>query len=162
MIKKILFEKKGLSILVVSNLWSQENINMVKKTIGLVLPVENEVSIKLSNDIEVRNLNYKWRKIDKATNVLSFASDNFSNKEESKLNYLGDIIIAYETVNKEAKERKIPLNNHLAHLALHGFLHLIGYDHVSISDAKSMECKEVDLLFSIGIPNPYYAKGEAK
>jgi probable rRNA maturation factor len=68
---------------------------------------------------------------------------------------LGDIAIAYETMRKEATEEHKPFDHHLSHLAVHGFLHLIGYDHQTDDDAETMEALEQEILAQLGIPNPY-------
>lgn len=106
-----------------------------------------EVSVVLSNDEEVQVLNHTYRQKDSPTNVLSFPSDIH---EE-----LGDIILAYETVMGEAKEEGISLVNHSIHLIIHGFLHLLGYDHEDESDAEKMENMEIQILKSLNIKNPY-------
>ncbi|MEY9267489.1 rRNA maturation RNase YbeY [Bradyrhizobium elkanii] len=68
---------------------------------------------------------------------------------------LGDIAIAYETTRREADEERKPFDHHLSHLAVHGFLHLIGYDHENDDDAEDMEALEREILSSLGIPDPY-------
>jgi metalloprotein, YbeY/UPF0054 family len=106
-----------------------------------------EITLVLSDDEEVRSLNKTFRGQDKPTNVLSFPSD------EGKS--LGDIILAYETVCREAKEGNIPLVHHTLHLIIHGFLHLLGYDHEKDEEALQMESLEVQILEALHIPNPY-------
>ena len=68
---------------------------------------------------------------------------------------LGDIAIAYETMRREADEEQKPFDHHLSHLAVHGFLHLIGYDHENDADAEAMEALETEILAQLGIPAPY-------
>lgn len=106
-----------------------------------------EVSVVLSNDEEVQNLNKTFRHKDSPTNVLSFPSEI---REE-----LGDIILGYETVLREAKEDNISLLNHTLHLIIHGFLHLLGYDHEKECDAEIMENMEIEILKALNIKNPY-------
>lgn len=108
------------------------------------------VTIVLSEDGEVQDLNKTFRSYDKPTNVLSFPSD----EEES----LGDIILAYETVEKEAIDAGISVLHHTFHLIIHGFLHLLGYDHEKDEDADQMESLEVHILNVLHIPNPYEAQ----
>lgn len=108
---------------------------------------EMEVSIVFADDREVQNLNKTFRHQDKPTNVLSFSSD-----EEEEL---GDIILAYETILQEAKDANISPLHHTLHLIVHGFLHLLGYDHEKEKEAKNMESLEIQILESLNISNPY-------
>jgi probable rRNA maturation factor len=116
-----------------------------------------EVSIVLTNDSAIRVLNRDWRGIDKATNVLSFPAlqPTGARKPGDAPRMLGDIAIAYQTMRREADEEQKPFNHHLSHLAVHGFLHLIGYDHDNDADAEAMEKLEVEILAQLGIPDPY-------
>lgn len=123
----------------------------------------SELAIVLTNDSAIRVLNRKWRKIDKPTNVLSFPMHTSAggNPAESAGALppvmLGDIVIAYETAAREARSQSKPFNDHLVHLAVHGFLHLLGHDHVSDRDAEIMEAIERAVLARLGIPDPYAA-----
>jgi probable rRNA maturation factor len=72
---------------------------------------------------------------------------------------LGDIVIAYETTQREASAQKKPFTNHLVHLAVHGFLHLLGYDHEAQHDAQEMERLEISILARLGVPDPYAEAG---
>lgn len=108
---------------------------------------QSEVSVVLTTDEEVRTFNKTFRHQDKATNVLSFPSDE---KAE-----LGDIILAYETVLKEAQELGISTLHHILHLIIHGFLHLLGYDHEVDREAEKMESLEIKILQALNIQNPY-------
>jgi probable rRNA maturation factor len=110
-----------------------------------------EVSVNFCDDATIRSLNAKWRGFDKATNVLSFPSPG---PLKTKL-MLGDIVIAYETVAREAAEQKKTLSNHVAHMIIHGFLHLIGYDHETPLEAERMESVERRVSSALGIPDPY-------
>jgi len=112
-----------------------------------------EVSIVLTNDTVIRDLNRDWRGIDKSTNVLSFPASDLRPAGETRL--LGDIIIAFETLERECGEEKRIFLHHLAHLAVHGFLHLLGYDHQSDAAAEAMEALERKILARLGIPDPY-------
>ena len=111
-----------------------------------------EVSVVLTDDEAVRLLNRDWRNIDKPTNVLSFPA---AMPKGSPNPLLGDIVIAYETVARESAAEHKPFLHHLAHLAVHGFLHLIGYDHQTDSQADAMEGLERDILADIHIADPY-------
>jgi len=106
-----------------------------------------EVSIVLVDDKEIQRLNKTFRHQDAPTNVLSFPSE-----EEGEL---GDILIAYETVVKEANQNGISPHHHTLHLIIHGFLHLLGYDHKKEKMAHQMESLEIHILKDLDIANPY-------
>jgi probable rRNA maturation factor len=113
-----------------------------------------EVAIVLTDDSGIRTLNRDWRGIDKPTNVLSFpAAQTPGRGAEPRL--LGDIAIAYEITRHEAESENKPFADHLSHLAVHGFLHLVGYDHENDADAEKMETLERTILASLGVPDPY-------
>src|SRR5262245_1048635 len=116
-----------------------------------------EVSVVLTDDAALRALNRQWREIDKPTNVLSFpAAAPRAGNGMPRL--LGDIAMAYETAAHEAAAEGKPLLHHLAHLAVHGFLHLVGYDHDSEEAADEMERLEAKILARLDIPDPYVAR----
>lgn len=106
-----------------------------------------EVSVVLAEDEAVRELNKTYRLTNKPTNVLSFPSEEAGE--------LGDIILAYETVKKEAEEADISFLHHTLHLIVHGFLHLLGYNHEEDEEANCMETMEIQILKKQGIANPY-------
>lgn len=117
---------------------------------------EPELSIVLSDDAGVRELNRQYRGRDKATNVLSFAMNEGAAGDPAAGPLLGDILIAHETLEAEAREQGIPPENHLSHLVVHGVLHLLGYDHeLSDGDAERMEEREVAILQQLGVADPY-------
>jgi probable rRNA maturation factor len=111
-----------------------------------------EVAVVLTDDAAIRKLNKQWRRIDKATNVLSFPAARSGIM-------LGDIVIAYETLARESRDESKEFTHHLSHLAVHGFLHLMGYDHQNDSDAEAMEELESAILARLRMPNPYLARG---
>lgn len=122
------------------------------------------VSVVLGDDHTVRRLNRSWRGIDKATNVLAFpaldvAPDTGPEPEpghpEGEPVALGDVIVARETVLDEAAAQNKKPGDHLAHLIIHGVLHLLGYDHLNDGDADRMEALERDLLGRLDIADPY-------
>ena len=118
---------------------------------------EAELAVMLTDDAGIRTLNNNWRGIDKPTNVLSFPALQPTGKSgpDDAPRMLGDIAIAYETTRKEADDEQKPFDHHLSHLAIHGFLHLIGYDHENDDDAEAMETLEQEILAQLGIPDPY-------
>jgi len=117
---------------------------------------EAELAVMLTDDTGIRTLNNNWRGIDKPTNVLSFpALQPTAGAPADAPRMLGDIAIAYETTRKEADDEEKPFDHHLSHLAVHGFLHLIGYDHEKDDNAEAMEGLEREILAQLGIPDPY-------
>ncbi len=116
-----------------------------------------EVSILLSDDSAVRELNRHWRKIDKPTNVLSFPAPA-SPAAHDQFGHLGDIVIAYETLQKECEDEACDFLHHLAHLSVHGFLHLIGYDHQTEAEADAMEAIESKIMISLNMPDPWLSR----
>ncbi len=108
------------------------------------------VSIALSSDAIVADLNERFRGKAKPTNVLSFPAG-----EGSPDGQLGDIIMALETVEREAEEQGVPFEHHVQHLVVHGVLHLLGYDHETTADAERMEAIEIEILSKLGVANPY-------
>lgn len=113
-----------------------------------------EVSIVLGDDALVQRLNDTYRGKDKPTNVLSFPADGTEMPEGAPC-LLGDIILAYATVAREAAEQGKTLSDHLSHLCVHGILHLLGYDHQTNDDAEEMEALEISILAGIGIADPF-------
>lgn len=118
-----------------------------------------EISLVLSGDKEVQVLNWQYRGKDNPTNVLSFtALDDEGAQAELAAGgpfCLGDIILAYETIEREATELGKSMRDHYIHLVVHGFLHLLGYDHLEEKEAQKMEGLEVLVLADLGIENPY-------
>jgi probable rRNA maturation factor len=112
------------------------------------------IAILLTDDQSIRTLNRQWRGHDMATNVLSFPTPS-SDRGTGTPTMLGDIAIAYETTAKEAAEEGKTFLHHLSHLAVHGLLHLVGYDHESHEEAEKMESLERRILARLGVPDPY-------
>jgi probable rRNA maturation factor len=126
-------------------------INNTANFLFKYLQKDNYVLIRLVDKVEIKKLNNNYRQQNKATNVLSFPSyvpDEIDNS-------LGDVIICLEVVKNEAKEQNKTTQNHLTHIVVHGFLHLLGYDHMSNDEAKVMENLEIEILQKLGINNPY-------
>jgi probable rRNA maturation factor len=113
----------------------------------------SELAIVLTNDSAIRQLNRLWRGVDAPTNVLSFPAATRQEADEPA--HLGDIVLAYETVAHEARDEGKPLANHVAHLVVHGYLHLLGFDHERNADAEAMEQTERKILRRLAIPDPY-------
>ena len=114
---------------------------------GVALAANAEISVLFCDDGFIRDLNRKWRGIDKPTNVLSFPAGG----DAAFAPLLGDIVIAFETASREAFEAGRPLRDHVAHLLVHGFLHLIGHDHIGAAEASAMEALERASLGRLGI-----------
>ncbi len=112
-----------------------------------------ELSLAFTDDAHIRLLNRKFRKKDKPTNVLSFPGAPLKNGRMGPI--LGDVVLAEETVSREAAAGGLTLEAHLAHLILHGFLHILGYDHEDDGEAKLMEGLETAILGGLGIADPY-------
>jgi len=110
--------------------------------------LEDEIALMLTGDSEMQALNKRFRSKDMSTNVLSFPSG-----EEN--DFLGDIALARETCVREAALKEISISDHVAHLIVHGMLHLIGYDHQIEGDAEAMERREAEILARLGIKDPY-------
>lgn len=115
---------------------------------------EMELSLLFTNDASIQEINTKWREMDKPTNVLSFPTKDLG-PDDTPLPLLGDIIFAYETIEREANEQNKSFDAHLSHLMVHGYLHLFGFDHVENEEAEHMELTETRILASIGLSNPY-------
>lgn len=111
-----------------------------------------ELTIRVVDSNESQQLNARYRDKDKATNVLSFP---FEVPEGIELNLLGDLVICSQVVADEAKKQNKALFDHWAHMVTHGCLHLVGFDHISDTEAEEMESLEIAILAKLGINNPY-------
>jgi probable rRNA maturation factor len=159
-----------IEVLVVADCWQSEPgaEAVIHRAIGIAAEIVNaglldkglgdaELAVMLTDDAGIRTLNLNWRGIDEPTNVLSFPALPPTGRvgPDDALRMLGDIAIAYETTRGEADDEQTPFDHHLSHLAVHGFLHLIGYDHEKDDDAEAMEALEQEILAQLGIPDPY-------
>ncbi len=152
-------------VLVVADCWQREAdaeavIHRAIETAAEIADADvgdAELAVMLTDDSGIRTLNSNWRGIDKPTNVLSFPAlqPTGPTGPDDAPRMLGDIAIAYETMRKEASDEQKPFDHHLSHLAVHGFLHLIGYDHENEAEAETMEALETQILAQLGIPDPY-------
>lgn len=113
-----------------------------------------EISLVFTSDDDIRTVNEAWRGQDKPTNVLSFpAFPLLPGGQPGPM--LGDIVLAEETLRREALDLGIPFDDHLTHLLVHGFLHLFGYDHMTEEEAAVMEGLETRILAELGLADPY-------
>ena len=135
--------------------WRITEINTVRKVLKVIKINRNGLTIRLSNDIDVKAFNLKWKGINKSTNILSFLNNDKVFSFENNMIYLGDIIISYDTLIKEVKVRKIDFQDHLSHILIHGILHLKGYTHDKEKDTRIMQNEEKRLLKNLNIKNPY-------
>lgn len=151
----------SIEIKIDSPLWDEQPL--AKRTVRVAVAAaaaalattDGEVSVVLTSDAGIKQLNRDWRDIDKPTNVLSFPAPQMKNTGGAKL--LGDIVIAYETLKRECDDEGKAFLHHLSHLTVHGFLHLIGYDHQNDSDADEMEGLESKIMNAMKLPDPYLA-----
>ena len=109
------------------------------------------VDLLLTTDDEMRVLNRTWRKKDKATDVLSFPSDD----DAFETGFLGDIALGFGVMTRDASSMSKTFEAHLSHLLIHGYLHLLGFDHQETSDAEEMETLETKILAELGYSDPY-------
>lgn len=129
----------------------------------LKIPMWNntiEISVNLTDDENIRNINRDYRHIDKTTNVLSFSlydkkSSIINDLQKIPFVSLGDIIFSYDTIKKEAEEQNKTFTNHFIHMLIHSYLHLLGYDHMVSKERKEMEAMEIEILNLMNICNPY-------
>ncbi len=133
------------------NKWRIKDINVVRKVIRACSIKKQGLSVKLSNDDDIKELNYHWRGIKKPTNILSFP--NLS--KEKSFEYLGDIIISFQTLKKETKINKVPFESHLSHILVHGILHLKGYNHDHWEDENIMKKEEIRILDMLKMNTTY-------
>ena len=113
---------------------------------------DSELVVRLVSPIEIQALNKEYRSKNQVTNVLSFSSDIPLEIGES---ILGDVVICVDVVREEAVLAGKAFSDHLSHMAIHGILHLLGYDHDDLASANKMEGIEIEFLNKIGVKNPY-------
>jgi len=134
----------------------------IENTISKISDVEKcdnfELSVCLTNDEEIQKLNHDYRGKEKPTNVLSFPNEALSLEMKDRQVLLGDIVLSYDTIKSEALKQDKTFANHTIHLIVHGFLHLMGYDHMEKTEAEVMEAQEIKILSLLKIDNPYTEK----
>ena len=118
---------------------------------------ESEMTIRIVDEEESQTLNREYRGKDYPTNVLSFP---FEVPEGIELPLLGDLVICRQVMEREAKEQQISLASHWAHLAVHGTLHLLGYDHIEEAEAEEIEGLETQIMQKLGFEDPYLSEKE--
>ena len=159
----------AIDVMVDSPLWNAHRgiKALLRRTIAaaaaMASTTDGELAIVLTDDSAIRALNRRWRGRDEPTNVLSFPASvrpipAKAAKRKKPPHLFGDIVIAYETTAREAQAQHKPLRDHLAHLAVHGFLHLLGYDHEGEEQAAAMEALEIAVLARLDVPDPYIAR----
>ena len=135
--------------------WGFRKLNVIRKVIKACHLKKSYLCIKLSDDKMMKRLNFKWRGVNKSTNVLSFPSYHKDKATKDNMQNLGDIILSYDTIRKQSITYHKPFSAHLAHLLVHGILHLKGYTHNLKYQARFMESEEIRILNSLNINNPY-------
>jgi probable rRNA maturation factor len=158
----------AVDIVVESALWKDQRgakallRRAVAEAAATLSTSDAELAILLTDDSVIRRLNRQWRGKDEPTNVLAFPTKpppRSGGARRVAHRHLGDIVIARETLAREAAAEHKRFRHHLAHLAVHGFLHLCGHDHDTAKEAAAMEALEIAILARLGIPNPYIAHG---
>lgn len=127
----------------------EKAIQITLKHTGIIIASHAELSICLTDNKHITNLNHLWRGKNGPTNVLSFPMDGAQGP------MIGDIVLAYDTLKFESEREEKPFYHHFFHLIVHGFLHILGYDHQIKHDAELMETLEVEILAELGIKDPY-------
>jgi probable rRNA maturation factor len=150
-----------------SDAWAQDSefslddLHTALKAVRQYFPLliqKGHVDIVLGDDTLLQNLNATYRHKDKPTNVLSFPQEDLKKGTylpPQKFVLLGDIVLSYQTIKAESLAQQKAFSHHLKHLIIHGFLHLLGFDHEHTTEAEEMEAVEIEILDSLNIPNPY-------
>ncbi|MCL6229959.1 rRNA maturation RNase YbeY [Bartonella bilalgolemii] len=152
----------AIDITIESAKWNDEEMlyNITDKALVTTLQhlslneVTSELSLLFTDDTRIAQINAQWRHHNKPTNVLSFPAFPLKAGQNPRL-MLGDIVIAQETVMREAEEERKSFQDHLTHIIIHGILHLLGYDHETNNEANQMEKLEKEILQKLSIKDPY-------
>jgi probable rRNA maturation factor len=132
---------------------AREAIKSAVEEAGAAFARGAEATVHLVGDAEIKEINARWRNKDVPTNVLSFPAAPASKIASARL--IGDVFVSLQTLRREAEAEDKPLADHFRHLVLHGFLHLLGYDHETPLEAEAMEALETRALARLGVPDPY-------
>ena len=159
--KKLLIDDKNIIINfdVVNEDWGKLKAygmayEAIKITLNKCDKLSSEITIRLTDEKEMRTLNRKWRNKDSSTNVLAFPLNNNINIV-NKSEYIGDVVLSYNDIKSEAIDRNITFIDHMIHILIHGVLHLFGYDHLNKKDEFIMINNEKLILDKVGIKDPY-------
>ena len=142
--------RSRIDIQIASRFPNIPSVRMFRKWLLAALPLPAELTLRVVNAAEGRNLNLAFRKRDYATNVLTFVYHG----PKAKL-LMGDIVLCVPVINREAREQGKEYDAHYAHMTVHGALHLAGLDHEAAAEAKGMEVREIAILSKLGYANPY-------
>jgi len=151
-----------LEIIAASSLWRQRPkvrskartaIRAAGDLSGVALHPKAEAALHLADDARLRELNAQWRGKDAPTNVLSFPLAQAGRVADAPL--LGDIFVSFQTLEAEAERQGKSFDDHFIHLTVHGFLHLLGFDHETVKQARQMEGLEVRILAKLDVADPY-------
>lgn len=159
----------SVDTLVEDDIWNAKLSNhdeLIEETVEITLHNLNifekndkiaEISVTLTNDESIQSLNKDYRGKDKPTNVLSFPQIDWSNDDwkDDPMVMLGDVVVSFETIAREAEEQSKSLEHHFTHMLVHSIVHLFGYDHETDEEAEEMEALEIEILKQMGIENPY-------
>jgi probable rRNA maturation factor len=127
---------------------------LVERVVAAILPNDpRNLDVLLTGDAEIQALNKQWRGKDKATNILSFPSPDMP-LPAGEVAHLGNLVLAWDTIEREAEAAQKPMIEHVVHLLVHGMLHLLGFDHEDEAEGDKMEAKETEILASLGIADP--------
>mgnify|MGYP001455443555 FL=1 len=132
-----------------------ELVELVDNELRVSKGYNRELSVLFTDNKKIKELNYKYLKIFKETNVLSFSQDFFIEETKDKSIMMGDIVISLEKIQLEAKMQSKLFLDHFTHIFLHGYMHLLGFDHIKKEEAKIMEATEIKILSKLSISNPY-------
>lgn len=129
-------------------------VSAAAEAASLTWPSGAELSLLFTSDAKMAEINGQWRDKPVPTNVLSFPGSDVAVGQAAGRT-IGDMVFAYETLQREAEQQGKTFEDHFRHLVIHGFLHLFGYDHMNENEAGEMEALEIKALASLGIDNPY-------